>query len=1228
MKKAICIVYIFLFTSISYANAQYWHNQKRTLRYHPDGSDFVITHGNLKYNRALYSRLHTGFRIETGDLPEFGLYLPNMGGNLHFGLWCKKQTKWLNNAQFIEARYRAGSRIYIIRDSLLGKGTVRMTILPLSDKDGMILQFTFHHTPKGLHLLTVFGGASNRRFLRDGDLGVDPKNSFDLHAINCKDNKFTIQQNRFQLLLPPSKQGDNTFLYGIFPKNSLLKIGRFSKEATPFQLWHKKGIAKDSVLLSQIAPKANKTYYFLIQKGRAVVSNDCSLKQRFKAAENSRQQLASRIRIATPDPYINTLGGTLSIAADAIWGNRAYLHGAVGWRMPLPGWRGPYAGDVLGWHNRARTHFNSYAASQVVDIPPSLPSPALDSAMHLSRGVEKWGTPIYSNGYICRNPDNNHQMNHYDMNLCYMDELLWHFNWTGNWSYVKKMWPVIRLSLAWEKRNFDPQNNGLYDAYAAIWASDGLQYNSGGVTHAMAYNYRANVIAAEIAKGTGKNPVPYQKEADKIKQALSTQLWLSKKGWWAEYKDYMGYKRLHTEPAVWTIYQAIDDQAGTPFQFYQATRYLDTKIPHIPVLATGLHSHRYSTIATSDWMPYDWSINNVAHAEVMNTALAYWESGRNNSAFNLFKSDILDEMYLGASPGNFGQISFYDAARGECYRDFADNIGITSRAIIQGLFGIWPDALNHKAILKPGFPDTWKFTSLNTPDISLSFKQNHDTTKYVIKQHFPEKLNIQLHLRACADSILSVTINGVPTIWQADTATVGVPCVNLLCGNDSLLNIHIIWGKNHFRPMEYTNEAAYGDIWYLKTRQHIDKIYDPQGIFSQLQYNTHLLRGKIIGITGFHTFFVKLSQGEMTWWQPVNIEIKQPVEVVPVNTDRLKLRFFIVNNRNMPTKGRISINHNNQYMIPFSLQPHSKSGLIVIPDSIALCGTNEIDITTDQGIAYPMSMINWDIKNRPVRVYQPVNMDAIMNDKVTQIFRNHYLSPRSPYTTLQLPWQGMGEWCHPLDSAMIDDSGLRKAVVHNLFHTSLGISFRTFANPAKNNIAFTSLWNNYPDQITVPLHGKASHAYFLMAGSTNYMQSHFVNGIIRITYTDGTKDSLLLSNPDSWCPIEQDYYTDGYAFKLNQPRPYRVYLKTGIISRQLIRQDIKNMKYDTKLSKKKNGGDYIETPPTEVSNRRIDGGAAVILDMPLNQHKALKSLTLQTVANDVVIGLMGITLMQ
>lgn len=57
----------------------------------------------------------------------------------------------------------------------------------------------------------------------------------------------------------------------------------------------------------------------------------------------------------------------------------------------------------------------------------------------------------------------------------------------------------------------------------------------------------------------------------------------------------------------------------------------------------------YQTLSTSDWAPYEWSINNVAMAEVMQYRSADHQIVRTEEAYQLLKANILDFMYLGSS---------------------------------------------------------------------------------------------------------------------------------------------------------------------------------------------------------------------------------------------------------------------------------------------------------------------------------------------------------------------------------------------------------------------------------------------------------------------------------------------------------------------------------------------------------------------------------------------------
>ena len=499
----------------------------------------------------------------------------------------------------------------------------------------------------------------------------------------------------------------------------------------------------------------------------------------------------------------------------------------------------------------------------------------------------------------------------------------------------------------------------------------------------------------------------------------------------------MGHQRVHESAGLWTIYHAIDSETADPFQAYQATRYVDTEIPHIPVRAEGLDDE-YATISTTNWLPYSWSVNNVAFAEVMHTALAYFQAGRSYKGYRLLKGSILDGMYLGDSPGNFGQISFYDAARGECYRDFGDPVGVASRVLVQGLFGIIPDAMNEALLIRPGYPVEWANATISTPNAAYDFCRKGKTDYYTIKQQLEQPLTVKLQVNAPYERIQSVKVNGKSANWKKVEAAAEYPVILIEGTNSTMNNIEICWSG------DLINSPKSDDVFWnrgdefvmnITPNQSILSIYDPQQVLTDSQIVGQTIKGVINGRTGGRTVFVELSQGDMQWWQPIHINVASDV-----------------------------VNYEKQF------------------------------------------------SNVVAENCEMIDIQPFLNASVTDIYENQYLSPRSPYTTLQIPTQGIGEWCHPLLSADIDDTGLRALAINNQINTSLNVPFAT---PQEgNNILFTSLWDNYPNETSIPLTGKASRAYLLMAGSTNHMQCHIVNGVITVKYKDGSTTQLELINPD------------------------------------------------------------------------------------------------------------------
>jgi hypothetical protein len=139
--------------------------------------------------------------------------------------------------------------------------------------------------------------------------------------------------------------------------------------------------------------------------------------------------------------------------------------------------------------------------------------------------------------------------------------------------------------------------------------------------------------------------------------------------------------------------------------------------------------------------------------------------------------------------------------------------------------------------------------------------------------------------------------------------------------------------------------------------------------------------------------------------------------------------------------------------------------------------------------------------------------------------------------------------------------------------------------PGKN-IAFTSLWDNWPDSVAVPVHAKGDSVWLLVGGSTTPMQSKIANAVIRFRYADGVEETLDLIPPENFWSlcgfgrVDYNYQRDGFSLP--------------------------------------------KTPPAQVqlgTNCR-----AMVYGWKLRPGVELKEVMLETLSLDVVIGLMGLSI--
>lgn len=854
-------------------------NVARPLRYTPEANGLTIRGGRQMFNRPLYGR-NIAFRADAGDLPEFSLYLPGHGGNLRLGLArTGLRTQWLHASADIVTQYTNGRMLYEVRDPLLGKGVVRVEAMTLGA--ALWVGATGEGLPADVWLTWAFAGVSGRKGRRNGDIGceVEPVSRFfQVRPEECKGNVWTLANDAAEVVSGKIKLSLN-----VAPGAELRVVDGAAWTENCDALW-----ASQAGELPALA-------------GRARLENDATKWVSVKlmdgvptttafTVEARREELLGVTRglaWRTPDAYLDGMAGPLTLTADTVWdeAQSCVMHGAVAWRAPLAGWRGLYALDLVGRHDRMQRHLRHWIAKQnVSDVING--SGGTATANGFTGIVEATGEPdkgsaqartehlLHSNGDLSGN--------HYDMNLVFFDALLRHLRWTGDLDFAREVWPALERHAAWERRLFRreygtaAQTSPLYEAYAVIWASDNLQYDGGGAAYSSAYNVFLNRGMAEIAALLhDPSASAYRAEADATCAAMREQLWMPERGAFAESREWLGDKRLAIDPAVWTVYHVIDSEVATPKEAWQMAAERLRAIRKIPVVGAGVPEGGWQ-MACSDWLPYVWSLTLLCLAENTHMALALYQAGMAEEGYALLRGNVVDACYRGLCPGNFPMSLQLDPHRQESQRDFADPMSCTGRAVVEGMWGVQPRLLQGRLHLRPQLPAAWEHAEFDQADLSIHFVRQEMTESWTIASKFAKPVVLSLELVAWTTSLPKVKVNGADALTKFNPVAVGCPTVLLEAAPAQAWTVTLEWQGE--RPVQRSGELVCTLGAEVAWPRGVDAatLDDPQGCLDAAK------RPKKAG--GF-TVFAAVEQGACRYWLPLELKVREvakPALVLPV----------------------------------------------------------------------------------------------------------------------------------------------------------------------------------------------------------------------------------------------------------------------------------------------------------------------------------------------------------
>jgi hypothetical protein len=213
------------------------------------------------------------------------------------------------------------------------------------------------------------------------------------------------------------------------------------------------------------------------------------------------------------------------------------------------------------------------------------------------------------------------------------------------------------------------------------------------------------------------------------------------------------------------------------------------------------------------------------------------------------------------------------------------------------------------------------------------------------------------------------------------------------------------------------------------------------------------------------------------------------------------------------------------------------------------------------------------------------------------------MDPPAPYPLAQEYMRAV-EFCR----TGVSTDALREQLKSGMLTTQAGIPFALGEGPVL--VAALSLWGGCERRIEVPLAGRADAAYLLLAGLTTAMQSHISNAMVTVHYADGGREQLELVNP-----INLDSGLGRFG-------PYHYGCGWPVLLGRRIESD-------DAVASTAHAPHAKDTsrPPLPVSFLGVDAHADVLC-LPLDNFRPLRLFSMEVLANEVVLALLGLSLLR
>ncbi|NJK95897.1 MAG: DUF4450 domain-containing protein [Bacteroidales bacterium] len=323
-------------------------------------------------NRPLYINNTNAF-VLAGDQPVMRLAKDQyVFGTFMMALERNGKSKWLQHCGQVTSLYRPGKMSWAITDPEFPGLKITLEVLPMAGTTGMAICMTAGGIQKGDRILWTFGGAKwfkkqNLSWKFDV-MGQPDLLSWNFNPEDCKGNMVEIKDG-FRISLPDEEAEIKLFTV---EGNCSIVTEAFMAEAAKWN--NSEGLSKSAqadlpILAGKISPENNKPVYWAFEafKTSEIAQSSWITNPETAFAEGKKRTDAfeERLKINTPDPYLDAVARASVAAIDGTWYPPVFVHGTMQWNSRFPGWRTIFGGTMYGWHDRVKAEAAFYCGFQI-----------------------------------------------------------------------------------------------------------------------------------------------------------------------------------------------------------------------------------------------------------------------------------------------------------------------------------------------------------------------------------------------------------------------------------------------------------------------------------------------------------------------------------------------------------------------------------------------------------------------------------------------------------------------------------------------------------------------------------------------------------------------------------------------------------------------------------------------------------------------------------------------